>query len=205
MTTLEPGAPTAGSGITFSNVTGSGFTVSWGAATDPDGLPVSYKVAWARQASAVDSIAEIEALSATASDWMTEATYDVPNLRFGADYAVAVLASNDEGKTAIYSPAVRFTTTKRVFLSTAKYNGNWTGLTKTAVDNSCQTDAKNPTQANFDAMILLPGRSACTNANCSQGGVSEHVDWVFEPDMGYSRMDGTVVFKTDAVGIVPQS
>lgn len=47
-------------------------------------------------------------------------------------------------------------------------------------------------------------RRACTSANCTTGGTSEHIDWVLKPNQQYKRKDGTTVIgTTNANGLFP--
>lgn len=77
----------------------------------------------------------------------------------------------------------------------------------TAADNYCMIDANKPATGTFKAMLYAAGvRVACTTANCSVGGASEHIDWVFAPNKTYYQLDGTTVIgTTDAAGLLPST
>jgi hypothetical protein len=70
-------------------------------------------------------------------------------------------------------------------------------------DNACN-QARPPGLATAKAMIVDGvTRRACTSANCTTGGASEHIDWVFAPMTSYYLADGTTfVGATNAAGLL---
>ncbi len=88
-----------------------------------------------------------------------------------------------------------------MFVTTATFNGNLKGTAASAVqgaDAKCAADLQCP--AGFACKAMLgaaldhgPARTACGTPNCSEGGSSEHVDWVLRPSTAYVRPDGTTV------------
>jgi hypothetical protein len=105
--TLDITAPVPGSLITFSLTTSSGTTATWGAATDEftaqSGL--SYKLVYAASSSAIDSIAEANAITGAglAMNWSTNTlTSAVTGLSGSTTYYFAVLVRDASGNMALY-------------------------------------------------------------------------------------------------------
>jgi hypothetical protein len=115
VSTLDISAPAVGAEITFANVTASAITLQWGAAADDISAPTAleYKAVIAATPSAIDTIPEVEAITAgptllldyTANALGAQAT----GLRSSSSYAFAVLVRDQAGNRALYSPAVRGT------------------------------------------------------------------------------------------------
>lgn len=92
----------------------------------------------------------------------------------------------------------------RVFETSATTTGNIGGIS--GADNMCNTDIYRPdVNVMYKAMIVDGvSRQACTTVNCGTGGVSEHIDWVFEPLTQYLRSDtGAVIQTADTNGLLP--
>ncbi len=204
VTTLVQGAPTTGTGLTVTSVTSSGFTVSWGAATNPGDTSLSYRAVWAATLSEVDTVAEASAIPDTAATaWLPASTSAVvTGLTANTRYAVAVLVKNSAGGMALYAPVSRATYPKRLFVTSTRVPGN---LTSVAVaDAYCLTDSARPAGAAvYKALIAMSGRTACTTSNCNGGGASEHQDWPLAANTTYGRADGLAVATTNANGLLP--
>lgn len=79
---------------------------------------------------------------------------------------------------------------KKTFVS-ATTDGNLGGIA--GADTKCMNDAQAEVGKTYKAMIVDGvNRVACTTGNCS-GEVSEHVDWVLQPNTKYYRIDGTTL------------
>lgn len=66
-------------------------------------------------------------------------------------------------------------------------------------DRFCMTNAANPGAGTFKALIGGTQRSVCATPDC-EGGANP-VDWVLQPETTYTRVDGAVMFTTNADGI----
>lgn len=66
-------------------------------------------------------------------------------------------------------------------------------------DRFCMTDDANPGAGTFKALIGGTERSICADADCAGG--ANPVDWVLQPETTYTRVDGAVMFTTNADGI----
>lgn len=71
-------------------------------------------------------------------------------------------------------------------------------------DARCMSDSTYPRLGVYKAMLAAPSiRIACTTANCA-GGESEHLDWVFRPQVTYRRLsDKLTVLTTNENSILP--
>ncbi len=203
---VEPGAPEPGAAITFSDVTPTSFTVSWGAATDPGEKSFTYKVVYALSANDIDSVAEANAITGSAvidelASTVTSET--ITGLTIATTYAVVVVVTNSEGKSSIYEPAEQATLPKRIFVTTTRMAASFANAA--AVDAYCESDAGKPTDGStYKAMIAGSNwRKACTSPRCVSTGTTGQVDWVFAPSTPYGRKDGTLIGVTDANGILP--
>lgn len=109
-TTLDILAPVPGTGPTFSNVTATGLTVQWTAATDNATPPSSlrYRVVSALSSpSQIDTIAEVVALTGPGvlRDWTASlAPLTVTSLSAGQTIYVTVVVEDLAGNRAIYLP-----------------------------------------------------------------------------------------------------
>ena len=90
---------------------------------------------------------------------------------------------------------------KRTFVTTASMDGNLGGIV--GADAKCMADAQ-ATGGTFKAMVVDGiNRTACTSNNCSTGGTSEHVNWIFQPNTYYFRIDNsTCIGKTNSNGLL---
>ncbi|RYZ65866.1 MAG: hypothetical protein EOP09_13595, partial [Proteobacteria bacterium] len=107
--TLDLSAPTVGSDIVYSNVATTSLTASWGAASDDATSPaqLQYKLVRSSTATAIDSIAEIQSLSAPnlVMNWTANATsYPVTGLSQGQIYYFNYLVRDAAGNIAIGNP-----------------------------------------------------------------------------------------------------
>ncbi len=95
-------------------------------------------------------------------------------------------------------------TTCRIFVSATTTAGNFGSVS--AADAICMADANKPAGSETYKAMLVEGttRRACTTDNCS-GGTSEQIDWVLKPNTAYTRVDGTAIGTTDAVGLLGAS
>jgi hypothetical protein len=90
-------------------------------------------------------------------------------------------------------------TQKNMFRTAVDFDGDLGGIV--GADALCMSDANYPGSGTYKALIVDGTlRVACTTANCL-GGVSEHVDWVFDPLTPYELLDGTLIGTTNDVGI----
>ncbi|TGK82649.1 DUF1554 domain-containing protein [Leptospira noumeaensis] len=85
--------------------------------------------------------------------------------------------------------------------STAPVNAGVSGI-----DAHCNNATNKPSGGGTYKAMVSDGtsRTACTSANCTTGGTSEHIDWVLKPNQQYKRNDGTTVIgTTNANGLFP--
>jgi hypothetical protein len=107
-TTSDSIAPTIGTGISFSAVTSSSMTVSWGAGTDNVTLQpnLQYKLVRATTSDAINTIAEVEAISGAdlLVDWGTNTlSYNASSLSEATTYYFSVVVRDASGNKAIYT------------------------------------------------------------------------------------------------------
>jgi chitodextrinase len=109
--TLDKSAPVPGTDIGFVDIAATGMTVSWGEASD-DATPaeqLEYKLVRALTAAAIDTLAEIRAITSAPGlvrDFTTALTStDVTGLSSATRYAFAVVVRDSVGNEALYSPA----------------------------------------------------------------------------------------------------
>lgn len=107
--------PTAGSAISFASVAATSLTVNWGAATDAVTVQagLQYRLVKGSTSAAIDTIAEIDAISGadllqdyTAND----ITQNVAGLAASTTYFFAVVVKDVAGNKAIYAPVSQATT-----------------------------------------------------------------------------------------------
>jgi len=129
----------------------------------------------------------------------TGATQTVTFNAAGGPFDFAVLVSNGcEVSPQSYSvPLVA--SAKYIWVSNSETTGDFT----TNPDTLCLTDASKPAAVtSAKAMVAgYGGRTACSSANCTSGGASEHVDWVLAPSTTYLNASGAIVGTTTAAGI----
>ncbi|MBR33353.1 MAG: hypothetical protein CMN77_18795 [Spirochaetaceae bacterium] len=53
----------------------------------------------------------------------------------------------------------------------------------------------------YKAFLVSDHRRACTSANCTSGGTSEHLDWVLFPQTSYYNTSDQLIFTTDSNGV----
>ncbi len=53
----------------------------------------------------------------------------------------------------------------------------------------------------YKALLVSDHRRACTSANCTSGGTSEHLDWVLFPQTEYYNPGDQLIFTTNANGV----
>jgi N-acetylneuraminic acid mutarotase len=114
-TTSDSIAPTIGTGISFSAVTSSSMTVSWGAGTDNVTLQpnLQYKLVRATTSDAIGTIAEVEAISGAdlLVDWGTNTlSYNASSLSEATTYHFSVVVRDASNNKAIYSVVSQSTT-----------------------------------------------------------------------------------------------
>ncbi len=204
VTTLVQGTPTIGSSIVSSQVTTSSFQVNWGAALNSGDTSLFYKVVYAPLATDINTVAKAEGATASVvMDWtLNKLSTSLSGLSLGTAYAVSVLVKNSAGGKNIYPPITVTTLAKRFFVSSSAYSANLTSAT--VVDSLCNSDAAKPSgSSTYKAVIAASWRRACVSANCATNGASEHTDWPLAAGMTYGRADGTIVGKTNALGLLP--
>ena len=93
---------------------------------------------------------------------------------------------------------------KKIFLTAAIFTGNLNANHTIAfADSACMTDTNFPGTGTYKALLADQTRTACTSANCLQGGISEHLDWVLLPETTYLRSNGTTeIFTTNTEGVL---
>lgn len=99
--------PTAGASLTFSAVSDSGMTVTWGAATDSVTAQANlqYRLVYATVATDIDSIAKVDAITGAqvASNYAANlTTFAVTGLAPLTSYSFAVVVRNDAGGKTLY-------------------------------------------------------------------------------------------------------
>ncbi|KAB2929482.1 MAG: DUF1554 domain-containing protein [Leptonema illini] len=82
---------------------------------------------------------------------------------------------------------------KIVKLTASGWTGNLGGIS--GADTKCGEG--------FKAMLVSNNndRRACTSANCTTGGITEHRDWVLRPNITYLNPDGNVLFTANWNGV----
>ncbi len=114
-TPADTTAPTIGTAISFASVTDTTLTVNWGAATDGVTAQSSlqYRLVRATTSAAIDTIAEVDAISGgsllqnyTAND----ITQNVTALLSGTTYFFAVVVRDAAGNKSLYAPVSQTTT-----------------------------------------------------------------------------------------------
>ena len=108
--------PVSGGALTFSNVTETSMTVSWPAATDGVTAKESlqYKLVRATTSAAIDTIAEVDAISGAdlAMEWSVNTlTKNVTALAGETTYHFAVLVKDSAGNKTLYSGGEQATST----------------------------------------------------------------------------------------------
>lgn len=118
-TVTDTTPPTAGATISFSNIADTTLTVNWGAATDAttSQSDIQYRLVKALASTAIDTIAEVDAISG--ADLLQEyaandLTQNVTGLTGNTTYFFAVVARDSAGNKVLYSLASQLTATPDV-------------------------------------------------------------------------------------------
>lgn len=116
--------------------------------------------------------------------------------------ALAIVANNSSTSSSA-TPSCATTGTCKIFItnSTAPVTAGVSGI-----DAHCNNATNKPSGGGTYKALVTDGtsRRACTSANCTTGGTSEHIDWVLKPNQQYKRKDGTTVIgTTNANGLFP--
>ncbi|PJZ46711.1 DUF1554 domain-containing protein [Leptospira brenneri] len=95
-----------------------------------------------------------------------------------------------------------------VFVTATAYNGNLQGAAANGpagADLKCNADANKPATGTYKAMLTDgTNRKPCTSDNCTNSGVGENTDWVFQSGRIYIRAnDSASLLSSNAAGILP--
>ncbi|MCB1140157.1 MAG: DUF1554 domain-containing protein [Leptospiraceae bacterium] len=100
---------------------------------------------------------------------------------------------------------------KFIFLTSNAYDGNLKGTSSTGIEGAdaiCAQE-KNANYSSlpgfaseYQALLASAQRRACTSANCSTSGASEHLDWVLTANQEYLNPSGTTIMTTNGSGVV---
>ncbi len=110
-TTTDSTAPIVGSAISFSGISDTGVTVSWGAASDSvtSAANLQYRLVRAATSAAIDTIAEVDAAAGGVTvidDYTTNLlTRNATGLTATTAYFFAVVVRDAAGNKTIYTPA----------------------------------------------------------------------------------------------------
>lgn len=143
VTTLDKTAPVHGANISFTNLTDTSVTVSWGPASDNSMAQngMKYKLVKASTASAIDTISEADAgvflLLDLSMDWSENAvSCTVNELKHGTTYYFAVLVKDGAGNMAIYSPQSVQTASIPTWAKTVSSAASYSLFTSISMDSS---------------------------------------------------------------------
>ena len=207
--------PTAGTGISFTNIGDTSVTVNWGVANDASTSTstLEYKVVKASTSADIDTIAEIDAAT-TVTDWTSNITSTTATgLTQATTYYFAVLVRDESGNKVLYSPKVRFTG-KMIYVThyptlpfhwqqTQVFLGSELGGISGA-DQKCST--YKPPYSGVDQTsqvkaMLVDGtnRRACVGSICTNP--SENIDWVLSPNTSYYNIWGDRNRTTNTGGV----
>ncbi|RYZ49476.1 MAG: DUF1554 domain-containing protein, partial [Proteobacteria bacterium] len=210
--TLDTTAPNIGSGLVFSNIDRYSVTATWGAGSDTGGSnDVQYKVVRASSAAAIDTVAEIQAISGSniIRDWASSTSVNATGILSLTTHFFNVIMRDGAGNMAVYSPA-SFNTPGTIFVTGGNFAGDFTAPNETRpeaaiakADYQCNHDANKPNDTkSYKAMVVLTGvRVACTSANCATNGANEHIDWVLKPSTIYKNLQNNIVDTTSSTGL----
>lgn len=201
-----PSSPQPAGQPTFSNVSPTGITVSWKAATD-DVTPsdkLSYKLVTSSNLNLIDSIAKVEAVTGPGliMDWATNTlSKSLVDLEPGRSYSFAVIVKDTDGNMALYYPTSQVTKAVKLVFTTSALLPNFGGIS--AADDKCAAATNKPANGGTFKAMIVDGetRIACTSSNCGTDGIAEHKDWVFAPNTAYARTDNEIVGTTNDKGI----
>jgi len=130
-------------------------------------------------------------------------------LKFGCLLTVlmflASCGSEDSNLAAASGNGGTTTVSKKIFITAASFNGDLVTAAGggangiVAADTLCQAEAASNGITTAKALISDNlNRIACSFADCSATDNAEHVDWVLEANMLYTRVDGTEIGTTNA-------
>lgn len=197
-------APSIGAAATFSDITATSMTVSWGAATDgvTAAADLQYKVVYL-DTNSVTTVADAEQYGTVALDWTADAqSASIPGIAVTAltrstRYFVAVLVKDATGNKSIYTgDEITLCSGKRLY-QVAVSNGNLGGVA--GADALCTTGKP----AGFGTVKAILGdltnRRACgsgtTGATCT-GSSSGRLDWIFTAGEDICSADSTIFIGT---------
>lgn len=201
-TTLDSHSPAFGSAASVSNLTGTGFTLTWSAATDDATAQASlkYKVVISTSNN-ISTVASAETNGTLVMDYTVNTlTTNVSALSGSTVYYYAILAEDDEStpnKGIIHGTATTLCAGKIMFITSVN-NGNFGG--PAGGDTICNSNK--PTGfggSTFKAMVAdSTTRAACYvngNDSCSSS-TTGRMDWVFTANetictSDYSKKVGT--------------
>lgn len=167
--------PAIGTAISFASVTSTTLTVNWGVSIDvvtPQGA-LEYKLVKATTSGAIDTVAEVDAISGgdllqnyTAND----ITQNVTGLVEGATWFYAVVVRDAAGNKSIYAPASRATTSTAPTIGTAI---SFAGVTETGVTVNWGAATDGGTaQANLEYRLVKASTSAAINTVAEVDAIS---------------------------------
>jgi len=204
VTTPDGTAPAVGTGIRFSAVSTSGYTLNWGAATDDTTAQAAleYKLVRATSSAAIDTPAEADSVTGgdLLVDWTANTlTKAITGLSAGDFRFYSIVVRDTSLNMAVYTPNSRVAG-PILYLSTTATTGGFGG--PSAADALCSSarDIRASTDAAVKA-VLAQGttRRACTTANCSNP--ADNIDWPLIPSTTYYNYDGQVIGTTNPAGI----
>jgi hypothetical protein len=178
---------TMGTHVSFSNITGTAATATWGAATDSttDSANLMYKVVYS-PSNNITTAVDAEANGTMAMDWTAATlTTGIAGLSSSTAYYVAVIVKDPSGNENIDVATLTTLCGGKIIYLTAVGNGNFGG----AMGGDTICNNHKPTGyggSNFKAMVGdkgggTPVRAPCYvtgNDNCS-GSTAGRADWVF--------------------------
>jgi len=173
-TTSAP--PTVGTAISFASVTETSFTVNWGAATDAGTAQANleYRLVTAATSAAIDTVAEVDAISGGAllQDYTAnDITQNVTGLTAGTTYFFAVVVRDAVGNKTLYTPASQTTAdTTAPTVGTAISFSSVAGTTMT-VNWGAATDAVTP-QANLQYRLVKATTAAAIDTIAEVDAIS---------------------------------
>jgi hypothetical protein len=197
VTTLDLTAPTPGTPISFIAITDTTLTVLWGLANDnltPQSA-LSYKLIRGTSASAIDTVAEADAVTGPdiVMDWSVNIGGDALNgLTHGTNYFFTVLVRDGSGNEAIYSPQSVQTQFPAAWAQTV--TSPIAGYSNTSYINSVTTD--------------ISGNIYTAGAICGDGVIGHDApSYVYTYNFGngvtadsYFRYDNVLLVKYNSAG-----
>ena len=188
---------TAGTAIVVSAVTDTGFTLTWGAATDTGAAASTLQYAvYVSSTHTLNTVGNAEGNGTLEMSFSTATlTANVSGLANSTSYSIAVVVQDSSSNTAIYT-ATQSTLCvgKRVYLVDVT-NGNLGGVT--GADATCDSNLPSGV-ASAKAMLTDPSRLACNEASgACQNSSTGQLNWVLSGagnlcSVGYTTLLGTV-------------